>query len=65
MKRKDLRIINCDAYADDESFERNITAKVRSRLDPIDQDLVTMTDEGIKNIKMMVIVALIYEITRS
>ena len=32
-------------------------------LDIIDRELLNMTEESIRNIKMMVIVALIYEIT--
>ena len=43
----------------------DILDKVVQRLDVIDYDLFTITQDGLRNIKMMVTVALIYEITRS
>ena len=65
LMSKDLRIKNCEAYADDQDFEEQLIDKVNNRLDPIDADLIEMTNEGINNIKMMVVVALIYEISRN
>lgn len=38
-------------------------SRLRNNLDVIDRELYNMTEESIQNIKMMVIVALIYEIT--
>lgn len=60
-----MRIKNCDAYADDSDFEEQLIGKVNRRLDPIDADLIEMTNEGNNNIKMMVIVTIIYEKIRN
>ena len=43
----------------------DILDKVVQRLDVIDYDLFTITQDGLRNIKMMVTITLIYEITRS
>lgn len=63
LKAKDLRVINSEAGQQDEDFEENEKSRIRSNLDAIDRELLNMTEESIRNIKMMVLVVLIYEIT--
>ena len=64
LKEKDLRIKNCEAY-DDPDFEQDLKERVINKLDEIDRDLYERSGEYMENLKMMVVVALIYEITRS
>ena len=66
LKKKDLRIRNSEAYdPEDEDYEKFMVKKVFDHLDNLDRDLFYKTEESVHNIKMMVIVALIYEITRN
>lgn len=64
LKEKDLRIKNSEAYDGDE-FEKELLEKVAERLDEIDRELFEKSTEYLMNIKMMIVVTLIYEITRS
>ena len=64
FKEKDLRIKNCEAY-DGDDFEKELLEKVVERLDEIDKELFEKSTEYLMNIKMMIIVTLIYEITKS
>ena len=49
----------------DTEREEGAREEIRASLDETDNDLVEKTDEAFRNIKMMIMVTLIFEITRT